>query len=80
LFDFGRGKNWRNIYDLAENQTIKWDKGVFDYFNYSLKNPLYAKHDFSITKILKRQDNEIIPNIKIQITTQKKITQQLNPA
>jgi hypothetical protein len=79
--DFSRGKNWEKIYELAESKQTGFDKAFFDYFNYSYINPLYTKNGgFKITKIIKERDGVIIPNIKIELTTQKAITQRIKSA
>jgi len=75
-FSFSRGKNWSLMYELAENGNVAFDKGFFDYFNSSSKNPLYFNYGFTKTKILKSEDNHIVKNIEeIKLVTQKKITQ-----
>jgi hypothetical protein len=78
--DFIRKKYWGMLYDLAENQSVDYSKGFFDYFNSNSHNPLYAKHGFVLTKILKQENNDVVPNIEIRLITQKKITQQLKTA
>ena len=79
--DFSRGKNWKKIYELAESRKTDLDKSFFDYFNHSYINPLYTKNGgFKITKIIKERDGVIVPNIKIELTTQKAITQRLKSA
>lgn len=78
--DFNRGKNWGLMYKLALNQEVLYNKVFFDYFNSNKKNPLYAKYNFKVTKILKEENNSILPNIEIKITTQNKVTRQLKTA
>lgn len=78
--DFGRKKFWGMLYGLAENKEVSFNKGFLDYFNSNLKNPLYSKDKFSLTKILKQEDGKITSNIELQLITKKKITQQLKKA
>lgn len=78
--DFGRKKIWGKLYDLAERQELKFNKGFFDYFNSNKKNPLYARNNFMVTKILKVKEGNIVPNVKLSLITRKKITQSLNRA
>lgn len=77
---FNRGNYWNKLYDLAENQIMDYEKAFFDYFNSNSKNPLYAKYSFTLTKILKVEDKRIVPNIEINLITQKKVTQRSNSA
>ena len=75
-FSFSRGRNWSLMYELAENGDVTFNKGFFDYFNSSSKNPLYSNYGYIKTKILKSEDGRIIKNIEeIKLVTQKKITQ-----
>lgn len=78
--NFSRGKYWGMLYNLAETREILFNKSFFDYFNSNLKNPLYARHSFLLTKILTQEDGSIVPNIEIDLITQKKKTQQLKKA
>lgn len=81
--DFARGKNWQLMYRVANGEEVVYDKKgkeFYDYFNSRKENPLYAKHGFEKTTILKREDGCIVPNIKIKLTTQNKITRQLKSA
>jgi len=71
---FSRKKNWGAMYELAKEKCIKYDKDILDYFNSNKKNPLYSRLGFKITKILKQESDEIVPNIEIKIITQNKIT------
>lgn len=73
---FSRGKNWEAIYNLAKDGEIPYNKDIFDYFNSNQTNPLYSKGEFKVTKILKSEDNTIYPNIKIEITTENKVTRR----
>lgn len=75
---FSRNKSWGKMYELAENQSIDYDKSFYDYFTSNNQNPLYSNHCFSLTKILKQEDKAIVPNIEINLITQKKRTQRLN--
>ena len=77
---YNRRKNWGKMYELAKEKQVSYNKGFFDYFNSNLSNPLYAKEGFKVTKILKQESNLIIPNIKINLITQKKVSQRLNSA
>jgi len=73
------GKYWSKLYELAEKNQILNDKAVSDYFNSNLKNPLYAKLGYKQTQILKSDGAaRIIPNIIIELITDKKITQRKN--
>lgn len=74
------GKYWRNMYDLAVEQQIPYDKCVLDYFNSNENNPLYSNGEFNVTKILKKDNDYIIPNIIINCVTQKAVTQRLKSA
>jgi hypothetical protein len=79
--DFGRKKLWGKMYELAENGRVDFNRDFLAYFNFNLKNPLYGnKYNFEKTIILKQEDSSIVPNIKIGLITQKKITQQRNKA
>ena len=71
---YRRGKNWGLMYELAKDKSVSYDKSFFDYFNSSKLNPLYAKEGFKITQILKQEQDVIVPNIDIEIVTQKKVT------
>jgi hypothetical protein len=75
---FMRKQYWTALFNLAKEQSIAYDKAMFDYFNSNKQNPLYSKGDFTVTKILKEEDNYIKPNITIEIVTQKKVTQRTN--
>jgi asparagine N-glycosylation enzyme membrane subunit Stt3 len=68
------------MYQLAKEQQVSYDKGFFDYFNSNKINPLYSKEGFNVTKILKQEDGAIVPNIGIEIVTQKAVTQRLKSA
>ena len=65
---------------LAKEKEVHYEKGFFDYFNSNENNPLYKKEGFEITQILQKDSDYITSNIKISLITQKKVTQQLNPA
>ena len=78
--NFARGRYWGKMYELAETGSTDWDKAFFDYFNSNKNNPLYARHGLSVTKILKQEGDAIVPEIKIGLITQKKVTQRRNPA
>jgi len=78
--DFSRGGNWGKLYEVAENGAVKFNKGFLDYFNSNQKNPLYAKHGFLKTKLLKEQDGEIVPNVEIALITKQKLNKRLNSA
>lgn len=75
--EFRSGKHWGLLYELAVNQFTSFNKGFFDYFNSSKLNPLYSKHGYSVTKILKKEGENILPSIKIATTTQNKVSRQL---
>jgi len=77
---YARKGSWGKMYELAKEQRTSFEKSFFDYFNSNSNNPLYAKKEFKVTKILKQEDKIIIPNIKISLITQKKVTQRLNSA
>lgn len=81
--DFARGKNWQLMYKIANKEYVAYNnksKEFYDYFNHIKKNPLYAKHKFKVTTILKREDSEIKPNIEIKLITKNKTTRQLKSA
>lgn len=81
--DFARGKNWQLMYKIANKEDVAYDnksKEFYDYFNHNKNNPLYKKHGFEVTKILKEEDGYIVPSIKIELTTENKITRQLKSA
>jgi hypothetical protein len=79
--DFSRGKSWSKMYELAENGSTAFNKSFYDYFNPGSKNPLYGRHGFESTEILKVEDGLIVKNIeKIDLITPKKRTQKLNSA
>ena len=40
-------------------------------------NPFYCKYGLKITKILKRANGDIEPNVKIKLISQKRVTQRL---
>ena len=77
---FKRGKYWEKMYNLAEDQFVDYDKPFYDYFNSNSTNPLYKKEGFEVTKILNQEGGTIVPNIKIEIITQKAVTQRINLA
>lgn len=77
---FRRGKFWEKMYKLAEDQVIDYNKPFYDYFNSNGANPLYKKEGFEVTKIFKKEDNSIIPNIEIKIITQKAVSQRIKLA
>jgi|GEM_PF-6776824 len=79
--EFARKKYWGKMYELAENGSAENDKNFLDYFNSNKTNPLYKTHGFAVTQILKIEDGSIVKNIeKIELVTQKKITQRLKTA
>lgn len=73
---FLRKENWSEMYKLAREQYVPYKKAVFDYFNSNKKNPLYSRLGFRVTKILKQENGEIVPNIEIKLITQKAVTQR----
>ncbi len=73
---FNRGLYWKKIYELAKEAEVHYDKGFFDYFNSNQNNPLYGKGGFKLTQVLQKNGDYVVPNIKINLITQKKITQQ----
>jgi len=76
--ELNRGKYYKQIYNLAKDREINYTKGLYSYFNSNKDNPLYKKYGFLPSVILKKEDNYIVPNIKINIISQKKINQILN--
>ena len=68
-------KYWGLMIELATNQYVDFDKGFLDYFNSNTDNPLYIKYKFKKSKILKVNEEKIIPLFKLNFVTQKKITQ-----
>lgn len=80
MMGFSSGRYWGMMYNLAENQSVPYNKGFFDYFNSNLNNPIYLNYEFALTKILKKEGDYILPNIKIKLITQKQATQQLKSA
>ncbi|MCC6323465.1 hypothetical protein IT400_01590 [Candidatus Nomurabacteria bacterium] len=78
--DFSRNIRWGGLYDLAERKSINHDRNILSYFNSQQTNPLYARHGFTVTKILKVRDGKIVSNIKIGIITQPKLTRKLQAA
>lgn len=75
---FSRKKRWGKLYELASGKDIVFDKEVLDYFNYHPSNPLYTENGgFKVTTVLRKEDGYLVPNIKIILTTQNKITRQL---
>lgn len=77
-FEFNRNKTWTLLYDLARDQEVEYNKPFFDYFNSNKDNPLYKKHKFSKTKILKMNGEYIEPNIPIVLRSQKSISTKIN--
>lgn len=75
-----RNKSWSKMYELAKTQETYFEKSFYDYFNHRQENPLYSKNGFEITKILKKQDGYIVPNIEIKLITQNQITRKLKSA
>lgn len=77
---YKRGDNWKLMYELAENQTVEYKRGFFDYFNSNIKNPLYSKKEFKLTRVLKKDGDYIIPNIEIKIITQQAVSRRRKKA
>ncbi|MEI6280945.1 MAG: hypothetical protein WCP17_03040 [bacterium] len=77
---YNRRKSWGKMYELAKEQETSYNKGFFDYFNSNKTNPLYSKEGFKVTKILKQENGTIVPNIKIDLITQGKVTRRLKSA
>lgn len=75
--EFIRDDNWESIYKLAEGKEVSFNKNLYNYFNRSKLNPLYATEGFDVTEILKEKNGLILPNIEIRITTKNKMTQRL---
>lgn len=75
-----RGKNWEKMYELAKEKETSYKKTFFDYFNSNKLNPLYTKEGFKVTKILKKESDIIIPNIKIELVTQTAVSKRLKKA
>jgi len=81
--DLSRKKSWENLYKIATDETVffnKKTKRFFDYVNFNKKNRLYAREGYSPTKILKVEDSCIVANIEIKIITSKQLTQLLKSA
>jgi hypothetical protein len=78
--NYNRKGSWKTMYELAKDKEVSYDKSFFDYFNSNKNNPLYKKEKFKVSKILKKKDNIIIPNIEIELVSQKKVSQRLNSA
>ncbi len=72
---FKRGKNWSYMYSLAQNEGVYDQKDFMDYFNSNQTNPLYKRYGFEVSKILRQESGQILPNIKIEMITKKKVTQ-----
>lgn len=75
-----KGKYWTEMYCLARDGYVDNSKGFYDYFNSNKKNPLYTQSGFNVTQILRKDSDKIIPNIKIELITQNKITRKLKKA
>jgi hypothetical protein len=76
--EFRRSKYYALLYALARDGMVPYEKGFFDYLNSNAKNPLYKKHGFCLSKILKQEGDEILPNVPIVLRTQKFISQSVN--
>jgi len=74
--EYRKGKYWGSMYELARSEGISYHRGFFNYFNSNDNNPLYAGEGFKRTKILKQEDKYIVPNIKIELVTQKAVKQR----
>ncbi len=82
-FVFARRKYFSALYELARDEEIKYNKGVFDYFNSNAENPLYKKYKFSRSAILKKDLDYIKTGIPVILRTQKFLSQRnkkLKPA
>ena len=75
--EFVRDGNWGSIYKLAEGKEVSFNKNLYNYFNRSKLNPLYAAEGFDVTEILKEKNGLILPNIEIKLITKNKIKQLL---
>ena len=75
---YNRKGSWKKMYELARDHQTNYNKNFYNYFNTNKKNPLYRNGEFKITKILKLEDNIIVPNIEINIISPRKVKRQLN--
>jgi hypothetical protein len=81
--DFARQGNWELMYKVANKEYVDYDKkgkAFYDYFNSRKENPLYATHGFEKTTILKMEDSQVVANIVIELTTEKKVARRLKSA
>jgi hypothetical protein len=78
--EVNRRKYWGMMYELADMQSIPYDKSFFDYFNSNKSNPLYSERAFRVTQILKKEYDTIKPKVRINIISQKKVSQRLKTA
>ena len=73
------GDYWAKFYQLAEKQQTENKKGFFDYFNSNSSNPICKKLGYQKSQILKYDGAvRIVPNVIIEIITDKKYSQRKN--
>lgn len=80
-FNFGRGKSWDVLYQVADEGSCtinnkKYRENRVSYFNSTKNNPLYSNYGFGISKILCTDGNRIVIPENIEI---KMITKQMIP-
>ncbi len=79
-----RGGSWKKLLEVAENgftevDTEKEAKRITDYFNTNKQCRIYTAYPrYKLTKIIKQDEREIFPNIKIEIVPQRAFVQRKN--
>lgn len=72
---------WKMLFEVAESKSVENDKknkSHYDYFNFRPDCLLYSQGKYTVTKILKIVDSQIMPAIEINFETQKSYKTKLN--
>ena len=65
--------SWNLLFKIAQKEQVplEGNKGSLDYFNSNKNNKIYTQTGYKKTKILKIISNTIVPNIKIELISEK---------
>ena len=74
--------SWDILFKTAAGEQIPYDplknKGSLDYLRSNKRNKLYTKTTYAMTKILKIEDGFLVPNIKLDMISEKAYQTRIN--
>ena len=75
--------SWSILFRIADEEPIEYkeiNKGNLDYFNSNKNNKIYTRTGYNLTKILKKERRFVVPNIEMEVISEKAFETRKNKA